>query len=184
MVKVRRMKQSDVKQMMSWGKHEDVRLFHYNFDYTSQEDLSYWYRAKQQFLRRYIFGIYDSDELVGYITLKHINWLLRRGEMGIVMNPSKVSQGYGTEGIRQYLFLVFDKYFMKRINLKVAAFNKRAKHTYEKVGFKVYKEDFEVYEEQSYLLIDERYKAFPEMVYKNGRIYTKYYYMRYDKAND
>jgi RimJ/RimL family protein N-acetyltransferase len=184
MVSVKALSPKDVHQMINWGKHEDIRLFHYNFNYTSLYDCQRWYRSKNKFLRKYIFGIYTEDILVGYITLKNINWLLRKGEMGIVMDPSKVNEGYGTKAIKEYLKIVFNQYKMKKIVLRVAAFNKRARRAYEKVGFKIYKESYEVYEEQEFLLKNNNYTLFDEMILKKDEVYTKYYYMFYNKPND
>jgi len=184
MLRVKALDPKDVYQMINWGKHEDIRLLHYNFNYTNIYDCQRWYRSKNKFLRKYIFGIYTEDILVGYITLKNINWLLRKGEMGIVMDPSKVNEGYGTKAIKEYLKIVFNQYKMKKIVLRVAAFNKRAKRAYEKVGFKIYKESYEVYEEQEYLLKNNNYTLFDEMIFKKGEVYTKYYYMIFNKPND
>jgi diamine N-acetyltransferase len=184
MLSVKPLKTKDVFQMIEWGKHEDIRLLHYNFNYSSFYDCQRWYRAKNKFLRKYIFGIYTEDILVGYITLKNINWLFRKAEMGIVLDPLKINKGYGTRGIKEYLKIIFHKYRIKKIILRVAAFNKRAKRAYEKVGFKVYKESFEVYEEQEFLLENNYYTLFDEMILKKGQIYTKYYYMDYNKPND
>jgi len=184
MLKVKALDPKDVMQMTQWGKHEDIRLLHYNFEYTKSEDCERWYHSKNKFLRKYIFGIYTGDILVGYITLKNINWFLRKAEMGIVLNPLKVNMGYGRKGIQKYLKLVFSKYKIKKIILRVAAFNQRGKRAYEHVGFKIYKESYEAYEEQEFLLENENYTLFDEMIYKRGQIYTKYYYMEYNKAND
>ena len=57
MLKVKALKAKDVMQMIDWEKHEDIRLLHYNFSYTSFFDCHRWYRAKNKFLRKYIFGI-------------------------------------------------------------------------------------------------------------------------------
>ncbi len=184
MLKVKALAAKDVAQMIHWGKHEDIRLLHYNFNYESFYDCHRWYRSKNKFLRKYIFGIYTEDILVGYITLKNINWLFRKGEMGIVIDPSKVNKGYGTKAIKQYLKIVFTQYKMKKIILRVAAFNKRARRVYEKVGFQVYKENYEVYEEQEFLGQKDYHTLFDDMILKKGQIYTKYYYMHFNKPND
>ena len=92
MLKVKALEPRDVLQMIKWGKHEDIRLLHYNFQYTEISECYQWYHSKNKFLRKYIFGIYTEDILVGYITLKNINWLLRKAEMGIVLVP-RLKQG-------------------------------------------------------------------------------------------
>lgn len=177
MVKVKRMEKKEVIKIKDFKKHGDIRLLHYNFEYKTVRECRLWYKAKNKLLRRYIFSVYNDNTFVGYITLKNINWFIKRAEMGIVINPSYIDKGIGTEVIKKYLEIVFTKYKMKSIYLRVADFNYRARKCYEKVGFVKYKESYDEYEEQEYLLVDDEYKKFNEMIYKDGVIYTKYYYM-------
>jgi len=178
MVKVRKMKFEDVLKMRDFAKHDDIRLLHYNFEYETIKDCKLWYKAKTKLFRRYAFSIYDNNVFVGYITLKNINWFTKKAEMGIVMNPAHISKGIGTQAIKLYLEIVFNKYKMKSIYLKVADFNIRARKCYLKAGFKGVNEEYEEYEEQEYLINDSKYLNFDDMIYKNGIIYTKYHKMR------
>ena len=172
MVKVKKMRKKDVLEMVNFSKHTDVRLLHYNFEYKTKKECKLWYRVKTKFLRRYIFSIYDYDVFVGYITLKNINWIIKKAEMGVVINPLYTAKGIGTEAIKKYLKIVFTKYKMKSIYLKVASFNLRAKKCYEKVGFQEYKKVYEKYEDQDYLLKNDEYKKFDEIGYEKGIIYN------------
>jgi len=177
MVKVKKMEFEDVLKMRNFGKHDDVRLFHYNFEYQTIKECKLWYRTKLKLLRRYVFSIYNDDIFVGYVTLKNINWFMKKAEMGIVMDPSYISKGIGTQAIKAYLEIAFNKYKMKSIYLKVADFNIRARKCYLKVGFKEISDEFSKYEEQEYLLEDFKYLDFNDMIYKKGVIYTKYHKM-------
>ncbi len=47
------------------------------------------------------------------MTIKNINWLKRRAEMGIVFNPDVVSKGYGTASIKALYEIYFNHLNMK-----------------------------------------------------------------------
>ena len=171
----------DVKQMASWKKHEDPWFYHYNFDCQTEDDRLTWFKSKRVFLTRDIFGLFLGQRLIGFITIKEYNWLLRTAEMGISMDLNYVNHGYGTRGIKLYLRHVFKHTIFKRIVLRTVNFNVRARCAYEKVGFKVTRIKYMPYEEQRYAQsILERY---PDVDVIESEIYTDYYYMAIDKEN-
>ncbi|MGM0379981.1 MAG: GNAT family N-acetyltransferase [Bacillota bacterium] len=182
MVKVRLMKPKDTYQMLRWGENKDVRLLHYNFTYNTKPECRMWYYSKKKFLRKKLFGIFKDDLLVGYITFKRINWFFRKAWLGIALDPNYTNQGIGQKALEKFLDIVFEKYFMKSIYLKVASFNTRAISCYKKVGFKIYDVKEIVYEEQQLLLEENRYKAFDYFKIKNNKIYTKYYIMKINRT--
>lgn len=178
---VRPLKLSDVPKMSLWGVHEDQRYQSYNFPYRQFIDYLLWYKSKKSFLKKYIFGVFLENELLGYITLKQINWLKREAYMGVAFDPDQIDKGYGTIGIQVYLELVMRQYKLKRIFLKTGGFNLRGQRCYNKVGFKEFKRVFEPYEDQSQqfeLLL--RYEDF-KMV--ENEIWTDYIYMVYEKKD-
>lgn len=180
-VDVRPMKFQDVAQMANWREHEDLRYESYNFPYRTQHEYFQWYRSKRQAFRRYLFGAYLGDELIGYITLKQIKWIRREAFMGIVFNPEKMNSGYGTSALKAYLKIVTEKYGMKKIHLKTACFNIRGQRCYEKAGFHVVETKFEPYEDQS--------QNFQLMLNFGGfqmvgvELWTEYIYMDYGAEN-
>ncbi len=178
---IRPFKFQDTLDLVKWGKYNDPRLLHYNFPYVNSKDLKQWYRSKHQPLKRWIYAIIlteadASEKVVGYITLKHINWLFRYGEMGIVINPDYIGMGIGKIAIRQYLEHVYSKFPLCTIFLRVAAFNYRAQKCYTACGFEVADIRFEEYEEQenAQKILD----VFPYFKEKSGILYTDYIYMR------
>lgn len=52
-----------------------------------------------------------------------------------LIGPRAFGRGYGTEATRLILAHVFDTVGVNRVELEVYAFNPRARHVYEKVGF-------------------------------------------------
>ncbi len=180
-VNIRPFKFEDTLHLVSWGKYNDPRLLHYNFPYINSKDLREWYGFKKQFLNRWIYAISlneqdFSDKVVGYITLKNINWLFRYGEMGIVMNPDYVGRGIGKVAIKKYLEHVYTSFPLKSIFLKVASFNYRAQKCYTSCGFEIVDTRFEQYEEQDN--IDKILSTFPYFKQRAGILYTDYIYMR------
>lgn len=178
---MRPLKLSDVPQMSLWGVHEDQRYQSYNFPYRQFIDYLLWYKSKKSLFKKYIFGVFLENELLGYITLKQINWVMREAYMGVSFDPDQIDKGYGTIAIQAYLELVMQKYKLKRIFLKTGCFNLRGQRCYSKVGFKEFKRVFEPYEDQSQqfeLLL--RYEDF-KMV--ENEIWTDYIYMVYEKKD-
>jgi RimJ/RimL family protein N-acetyltransferase len=172
---VRQLNKKDVKQLLNWGHYHEPQFLHYNFPYDHPIDCYLWYKAKHKFFSRRIFGIYlNNQQLIGYITFKNINWLFRQGEMGIAMDPNYINRGFGTEAIKQYLDIIFNRYKMKRVYLKTAKFNQWAQACYEKVGFQRYDEVTEPFEEQE--LIGDAWESVEGLFKTNGIIYSKYIY--------
>jgi RimJ/RimL family protein N-acetyltransferase len=80
----------------------------------------------------------DDDQCVGEVVLGGLDpdnascWF-RIGLIG----PEVYGRGYGTEATRLLLGHAFDTLGLHRIELEVYAFNHRARHVYEKLGFRV-----------------------------------------------
>lgn len=175
-ITVRKFRQADAKEMMKWGRHEDVRFLHYNYPYKTNLDHMIWYKMKSKFFSRRLFAVVkDEEEIIAYIILKRINWFERSGEMGIAMDVNKMGYGYGPICIEEFLDIVFNKMRFKRVWLRTADFNIRAQKTYEKVGFKLFDKKLEDFEDQSNafrLVMD-----FDYFKMEGQRLVTLYHYM-------
>ncbi len=179
-IRLRRFKYKDTMQLTKWGKHLDPRFYHYNFPYSTTSELEAWYRAKKKFLKRWIYAVESSGRVVGYITLKHVKWSKKQGEMGIALNPDYVDQGIGTRAICLYLHRVFRNFALEQIVLKTAEFNTRAISCYEKIGFERVCIKREAFEEQSFR--SDILNRFPFFDHDEKTLYVPYYYMRITKA--
>lgn len=144
-VRLESMKLQDIESMMSWGRHEDLLFEDYNFPYLSEEEQECWYEFKTRGAKR-CFSVFNQEgEMVGYIALRNVNRILRRSEMGIVFNPSRLNKGYGTDAIKTLLRWYFEDLHYRKLILNVAAYNKRAIRAYEKAGFRKVSEAYGVF---------------------------------------
>lgn len=179
-ITVRKFRQTDAKELMKWGEHEDVRFLHYNYPYKSKLDHMIWYKMKSKFLSRRLFAVVKDDkEIIAYIILKRIDWFKRSGEMGIAMDVNHMGKGYGPICITQFLDIVFSRMHFKKVWLRTSAFNVRAQKTYEKVGFKLLNKVDEEFEEQG-----NAFKLLMEYEYfkmQGSKLHTLYHYMEITK---
>jgi RimJ/RimL family protein N-acetyltransferase len=79
----------------------------------------------------------SSGEFVGHVALWGIALPSRTATLGIVVGPTYVDHGYGTDAVRVAARYGFRSMGAHRIELAVAAFNTRGRRAYEKAGFQV-----------------------------------------------
>ncbi|WP_084111854.1 GNAT family N-acetyltransferase [Paramaledivibacter caminithermalis] len=183
-IKIRKLKREDVDKMVLWGKHEDPVFLHYNFPNLSKQERDLWYRIKAKSFRRKCFTIEDfKNNIIGYISLRDIKFIKRESELGIVFDPNKLNKGYGTDALSNFLDFYFNVLKMRKLNLKVAKFNKRALRCYQKCGFEIWKEILDEFEEQNIGLkiMKKIVESNKEFKINNGKLVTNYYYMNITK---
>lgn len=84
------------------------------------------------------YAILAKGELVGEVVINEIDAQNRSGGFRIaIWYPQNRNLGYGTEATRLIIGHVFRTLGLNRIELEVYAFNPRARHVYEKLGFQV-----------------------------------------------
>ncbi|HWQ29789.1 MAG TPA: GNAT family protein [Negativicutes bacterium] len=87
----------------------------------------------------YCFAIIDAekDKLIGNIGLEDVDFVDRKGVLGIFIGDKAYwGKGYGEEAIRLLLDYSFNILNLNSMMLIVNGFNKRAMRCYEKCGFK------------------------------------------------
>lgn len=78
-----------------------------------------------------------NDELIGNCGFHNMNHISQSAELGLFIGEKKDrNKGYGSEVIELLLNYGFDYLNLHSIMLSVYAFNERAIHCYEKIGFK------------------------------------------------
>jgi RimJ/RimL family protein N-acetyltransferase len=78
-----------------------------------------------------------SNQLIGEVVLNDIDTVNRRANIRIAISgENSRGQGYGTEAMLLMLRHAFGTLQLHRVELAVYAFNERALHVYEKLGFK------------------------------------------------
>ncbi|WP_286155096.1 GNAT family protein [Bacillus sp. FJAT-27264] len=106
------------------------------------------HHTKEQ-IERYIIGktedassvlllvaLKENDEVIGDVAIQDIDGINRTGSIRIAINQAEhQGQGYGQEALLLMLEYGFGIRNLNRIELEVFAYNKRAAHVYEKIGF-------------------------------------------------
>ena len=77
----------------------------------------------------------DTDEFLGEVVLSEIDFTNRNANIRIAIGMQQSGKGYGTEAMNLMLRYGFETLNLHRIGLEVYAFNPRAIHVYEKIGF-------------------------------------------------
>lgn len=133
----KKMKLEDVYQFKNWGEHKTALLDDYNFVEQTEKEIKDWYEWKTGQLNSLYFTIFlkENQRAIGYISFKDISKLLRTAELGIVLDPNYINQGYGYETLNRMLVFYFEEMKYNKIYLDVALYNKRAYYLYSKIGF-------------------------------------------------
>lgn len=147
-IRISLFRKDDLHHLKTWGLHSDIRFQHYDFEGYESHDFRRWYKQKQRVLTRKLFAIWYDDELIGFMTLKNMNWWRKTAYIGVVFNPDRLNQGLGTLGLQTFVAYVFEHYGFKKLYLKVVDFNRRAIRCYQKCGFEIIKSVKEPFEEQ------------------------------------
>ena len=131
----RKMNLRDVFTFRNWGRNDSPLFLEYNFIEESEEDIIEWFKWKTKRPLSEYFVIESDERIIGYLSLKNINKILKKAELGVVLDPNYINQGIGKKILGLFLTYLKDRGF-KKIILFVADYNKRAKRCYEGLGFK------------------------------------------------
>ncbi len=147
---ITKLERKHVDEMQFWGSHKDPLFFSYTFPKMDKKDRDYWFSKKSNSFRRKSYAVYDvnTNNLIGYFSLRNIKWFRRSSELGIVFDPNIINNGYGTDSLKSFIPFYFEVLKMKRLDLKVAEFNVRAQKCYLNCGFKATEIKYDEFEDQ------------------------------------
>jgi RimJ/RimL family protein N-acetyltransferase len=96
-----------------------------------------WYSTRNQQPDRLDLAVVDkaSGRCVGEVVLNSWNEGSRSCNFRTTLGPGGRNRGLGTESVRLIVGYGFEQLALHRIALEVYAFNPRARHVYDKVGF-------------------------------------------------
>lgn len=84
------------------------------------------------------FGIYVKDEVVGILSLKRIDHLEHKCEIGLMMaNDAYKNQGFGTQAMQLGIQLAASQYSIEHVWADTMGCNNRMQHILTKLGFKL-----------------------------------------------
>lgn len=106
---------------------------------TQRRAVEEWYRTRHEHDDRLDLAIVDreSGECAGEIVLNELSPDDASCNLRIMIVPRWTGHGLGTEAISLLLDHAFGTVGLHRVSLGVYAFNPRAQHVYEKVGFRL-----------------------------------------------
>lgn len=131
----RKMNLRDVYTFKNWGRHKSPLFLEYNFIEESEEDIIEWFKWKTRRPFSEYFVIEMDKKIIGYLSLKNINTILKKAELGVVLDPDYINRGIGKRILRLFLNYLKKRQFRKII-LFAADYNKRAIKVYKELGFK------------------------------------------------
>ncbi|MEU4839730.1 GNAT family N-acetyltransferase [Nocardia testacea] len=97
-----------------------------------------WYASRAAQRDRLDLAVVDTADgrCVGEVVLNQWDPANRSCNFRILLGPAGRGRGLGTEATRLIVGYGFERLGLHRISLEVYAFNRRAHHVYEKVGFR------------------------------------------------
>lgn len=126
----------DAYEFQNWGQYENPLLRDYNFIEDKNFLIKNWYQEKTKNRYNEYWTIFANQKPVGFISFKKINKIFSSAVLGLAIGAKYNNLGYGQDALKTMADYYFKERGLKKITLKVAAYNKKAIHIYEKIGFK------------------------------------------------
>ena len=146
---------------------EDAEAYYENFNPLDKE-VARLTGSKPHFSREEVVGFFlkclhdptrrdflitaPSGEIIGESVINEIDWESQSANFRIaIFRPEYLNRGIGTWAVEATRDYAFRELKLNRLTLDVFAFNPRAKHVYEKAGFRT----VEVYEDEITMAISQ-----------------------------
>lgn len=183
-IRIRELVPQDIESIAQWDLFRDPLLRGYNYADLPRKDRENWYVDKALTPSNRYFAVTLKDgRFIAYVGVKKIHWRLRSALLGIVMDPAYTSKGYGEEVLRLFLDLYFRGWKMRKMELEVNDFNKRALNLYHKLGFewvRTYQGLFEIQDISDSLLAQRGLTS--SFMWRFGRLYAVNHKMRLERG--
>ena len=140
MLKLRELNENDLSTINSWRNDKDlIDNLGAPFRFIGLEVDKHWYEnyMNNRNIAVRCAIVDESDKILGLVSLTSIDQLNQSAEFHIMIGSSE-NQGIGivTFAVNEMLKQAFYNLNLQRIELTVLENNERAKHLYEKCGFK------------------------------------------------
>lgn len=132
-------KESDIEAYLTFLQDTEMNLLTGSQKAFTREEIEAWIRKinvinEDRFDSMIILK--ETGELLGEVVLNDMDTINRSANIRIgIQGTQHRGKGYGTEALLLMLRYGFQKLNLHRIHLGVYAFNPRAIHVYEKIGF-------------------------------------------------
>lgn len=157
--RLRRFTRLDVDRWLVWSDHSDPLYSPYNPLRMAPSMRDAWYDDLVFRQGQIPFAVDDFDgRMIGRIFLRHVKRAEGTAVLGIDFAPDFVGQGFGTDALRTFLDYYFGPMGFRRLLLSVAAYNLRARRSYERCGFVYVGGYWEHLKTEADVLRDRRYE--------------------------
>ncbi len=158
LTRIRAFTRWDVDRWLSWPPHTDGLYSTYNPSAMDGSVRDAWYGDLIDRQGQLPFAIEALDrQLIGRLFLRHVRKSLGAAVLGIDLDPRYIGQGYGTDALAAFLRYYFGPAGFRRIYLSVAAYNTRARRSYEHCGFRYVRTHWERLKCEADVLGEPRY---------------------------
>ena len=84
----------------------------------------------------YPFGVYRNNNLVGWISIKNMDWRIPKGELGYYIDESNQGQGIISEGVQAIVKYAFEDLKVEKLFIRTGLDNVGSQKIALKNGFK------------------------------------------------
>ena len=166
---IRRFTRRDVDRWLDWPNHPDPLYSPYNPLPMTGPMRDAWYDDLVHRQAQLPFAVDNRDgAMIGRIFLRFINRTEGGSVLGIDFDPRYVGQGYGTDALEAFMSYYFSKMRFRRLLLSVAAYNTRARRSYERCGFGYLATHWERIRCEADIFGDDRYRELRRL-FRRGR---------------
>ena len=140
-MKIRELQVKDANLMLEWMHDPKVNIyFKQNFnEYTIDKIINFIEMSNNDKLNKHFAIVNDEDEYMGTISLKNITDT--DAEYAITLRSVTQGKGYGYDASKYIIDYAFNVLNLKKVYLNVIKSNIKANNLYNKLGFKIYKEE-------------------------------------------
>ena len=141
-VSLRGLELSDCSELLSYWNKKEFLDFSGRTTPSTKEEILVWIKVTWEERKKgfsHTFGVIFNENslLIGYVKVKIINHISRRGKLSIgIFNPSYRDNGLGTEILQLITDYSFSHLNLVSLELNVFTNNPRAIACYSKIGFK------------------------------------------------
>jgi RimJ/RimL family protein N-acetyltransferase len=169
LTRIREFTRRDVDRWIEWPLHSDPLYSPFNPKPMSGPMRDAWY---EELVNRQVQLPYAVDDLsgtmIGRVFLRFVNRVEGGSVLGIDFDPRYIGQGYGTDALRVFMEYYFRRLGLRRLLLSVAAYNERARRSYERCGFSYLSVHWERFRCEANVLGDDRYSHLRPL-FRRGR---------------
>lgn len=119
--------------------HNNAEIMSYWFEeaHRSMAQLEDFYDKNMHNKNSRQFILTDGEEDIGYVALFFIDFIHRKAEYAIMIDPKHQGKGYAKIATRLAMDYAFRTLNLNKLYLIVDEVNEKAIHVYEKAGYKV-----------------------------------------------